>query len=102
MERMDELAERVTAVLQGDSDDVAFTVAVPICVGVDIDDLNIRKGPGTDTPKTGRYTGRGIFTITQVQNGKGSTLGWGKLKSGLGWISLDYCTIIKLPPDQGN
>ena len=63
----------------------------PFMVKVSIDDLNIRKGAGTNTAKTGRYTGKGVFTIIQVKSGSGSTLGWGKLKSGTGWISLDYC-----------
>ena len=66
----------------------------PFLVKVDIDDLNIRKGAGTNTAKTGRYTGKGVFTIVQVKSGSGSTLGWGKLKSGAGWISLDYCVRI--------
>jgi hypothetical protein len=61
---------------------------------VDITTLNIRKGAGTNYAKTGKYTGKGVFTITEVKSGKGSTAGWGKLKSGLGWISLDYCTRI--------
>lgn len=68
------------------------TVETPFKVRVDIDDLNIRTGAGTGYAKTGEYTGRGIFTITEVQTGKGSTAGWGKLKSGAGWVSLDYCT----------
>lgn len=63
----------------------------PFKVRVKIPDLNIRKGAGSDTAKTGRYTGVGSFTIIQVKAGKGSVLGWGKLKSGAGWISLDYC-----------
>lgn len=58
---------------------------------VSIDDLNIRKGAGTNTEKTGAYTGVGVFTIVEVKDGKGSDTGWGKLKSGAGWISLDYC-----------
>ena len=61
-------------------------------VRVIITDLNIRTGPGTDYKKTGKYTGKGVFTILQVKVGKGSVNGWGKLKSGAGWISLDYCT----------
>lgn len=65
---------------------------VPFKVRVEIDDLNIRTGAGTGYAKTGEYTGKGIFTITEVKEGKGSTAGWGKLKSGAGWISLDYCT----------
>lgn len=63
----------------------------PFMVKVSIDDLNIRKGAGTNTTKTGRYTGKGVFTIMEVKNGKGSDNGWGRLKSGAGWISLDYC-----------
>lgn len=65
---------------------------MPFKVRVEIDDLNIRTGAGTGYAKTGEYTGKGIFTITEVKAGKGSTAGWGKLKSGAGWISLDYCT----------
>jgi hypothetical protein len=64
----------------------------PIVVRVEIDNLNIRKGPGADYDKTGTYTGIGAFTITEVREGKGSKSGWGKLASGAGWISLDYCT----------
>lgn len=64
---------------------------VPFLVRVTATDLNIRKGPGTDTAKTGKYTGAGVFTIVEVKSGKGSKTGWGRLKSGAGWISLDYC-----------
>ena len=68
---------------------------VPFLVKVSITDLNIRKGPGTDYAKTGRFTGKGVFTIVEVKSGKGSTAGWGRLKSGAGWISLDYAAKIK-------
>ena len=61
----------------------------PFMVKVSIPDLNIRKGSGTNTAKTGQYTGIGVFTIVEVREGKGSDKGWGKLKSGAGWISLD-------------
>lgn len=63
-------------------------------VKVDIEDLNIRTGPGTNYSKTGKYTGKGVFTIIEESKGPGSTRGWGKLKSGLGWVSLDYTTKI--------
>jgi hypothetical protein len=63
----------------------------PFMVKVSIDDLNIRKGAGTNTAKTGAYTGKGVFTILEVREGKGSDKGWGRLKSGAGWISLYYC-----------
>ena len=58
----------------------------PYSVTVNIADLCIRTGPGTNYVWTGRYTGVGIFTIVEEKNG------WGKLKSGAGWISLAYCT----------
>ena len=63
----------------------------PFLVKVSIPDLNIRKGAGTNTAKTGICTGVGVFTIMEVKSGKGSDTGWGRLKSGAGWISLDYC-----------
>lgn len=59
---------------------------------VSIPNLRIRKGPGASYAYTGSYTGVGVFTITEIQNGSGSTKGWGKLKSGAGWFSLDYAT----------
>ena len=65
--------------------------ADPKCqVYIGTNTLRIRKGPGTDTEWTGTYTGVGTFTITETSPGKGSVQGWGKLKSGAGWISLDY------------
>lgn len=62
----------------------------PYKVQVSIADLNIRKGPGTNYAKTGRFTGKGVFTIVEEAAGAGSTKGWGRMKSGAGWISLDY------------
>ena len=67
------------------------SVSVPFLVRVSIKDLNIRKGPGTNFTKTGKYTGIGVFTIVEVADGQGSSSGWGRLKSGAGWCSLDYC-----------
>ena len=63
----------------------------PYMVRVSITDLNIRRGPGTNYAKTGQYTGIGSFTIVEESTGQGASIGWGKLKSGAGWISLDYC-----------
>ena len=59
-------------------------------VQISISDLNIRKGPGTNYATTGRFTGKGVFTIVETKQGTGSAKGWGKLKSGAGWIALDY------------
>lgn len=62
----------------------------PFEVKVAISNLNIRTGAGTGYATTGLYTGVGVFTIVEVREGKGSKTGWGRLKSGAGWISLDY------------
>ena len=59
-------------------------------VQVSATDLNIQKGPGTNYGTTGKYMGKGTFTIVETRSGQGSNAGWGKLKSGAGWISLDY------------
>ena len=74
---------------------VTLASDTPFKVRIEVEDLNIRKGAGTDTPKTGKTTGKGVFTIVETAQGKGSTAGWGKLKSGAGWVSLDYCTRLK-------
>lgn len=63
-------------------------------VQISISDLNIRKGPGTNYAATGKFTGKGVFTIVETKQGTGSAKGWGKLKSGAGWIALDYTTRI--------
>ncbi len=67
------------------------SVKVPFLVKVSISDLNIRKGPGTDYDRV-QFIPIGVYTILEVRSGKGSSVGWGRLKSGIGWISLDYCT----------
>lgn len=65
--------------------------AVPFKAKVSISDLNIRKGPGTNYART-QYIPVGVYTIVEMQSGTGSDKGWGRLKSGAGWISLDFCT----------
>jgi len=67
----------------------------PFLVRITAKDLRIRKGNGTDTAWTGKYVPPGVYTIVEVKAGKGSEAGWGRLKSGAGWISLDYTDKIK-------
>ena len=69
--------------------------ATPFTVKVLIDDLNIRKGAGMNYAVTGKYTGKGIFTITEVKNG------WGKLKSGAGWIYLENPSYVTVQGSAG-
>ena len=65
--------------------------SVPYKVRITATDLRIRKGPGTDTAIVQKAIKPGVYTIVSEGTGKGATL-WGKLKSGLGWVSLDFCT----------
>lgn len=66
-------------------------VSFPYTVKVTASMLNARKGPGTNYGVTMSIRDQGIYTITEEANGAGATK-WGKLKSGAGWISLDFCT----------
>lgn len=67
-----------------DGSNGALNISEEFKVKVDIDYLNIRKGPGMNYDKTGAYTGRGVFTIVETSGN------WGRLKSPVGWICLDY------------
>lgn len=63
--------------------------AVPFTITVKIDNLNYRADASMSGAIKGQ-TGKGIFTIVEVKNG------FGKLKSGVGWVYLenaDYCSI---------
>lgn len=85
------IAEAVNAKLgTGTEQTVSSFPTVPFTVRVIINDLNYREAPGMSYAVKGQ-TGKGVFTITEVQDG------WGKLKSGAGWIYLEnpaYCTIL--------
>lgn len=64
--------------------------AVPYCIRVanvpENDVLNIRKQPDAEADKTGAlaYNDPHKYTIVEERNG------WGRLKSGIGWIKLKY------------
>lgn len=90
--RLGDLATQVTNKLGGK---VTTTTSKPTestksyKVRVTADALNIRKGAGTNFTITGTIRDKGVYTIVAESNGNGATK-WGKLKSGAGWISLDY------------
>lgn len=70
-------------------DTVTEFPATPFTVKVLIDDLNFRSEPSMNGTVKGQ-TGKGVFTIVEVDDG------WGRLKSGAGWIWLEnpsYCTV---------
>ena len=96
--RLGDLAEKVNAVLKAPASNTgaenkenaaAISSTVLYKVKVSIPNLRIRKGPGTNYAKTGKFTGKGVFTIVEESDGTGASK-WGKLKSGAGWISLDF------------
>ena len=68
----------------------SLTISAPYMVRVSIPDLNIRRGPGKSYPKTGKFTGVGVFTVVEEKGG------WGLLKAyeegRNGWISLAFTT----------
>lgn len=98
--RFEELVEVVNARLDGATDistevpaevptEVPAETPTNYLVKVTTDALNIRKGPGTNYDTNGQITDRGVYTIVAEADGQGASK-WGKLKSGDGWISLDY------------
>lgn len=66
------------------------TATVSYTVKITATDLNIRSGPGTNYASKG-FIKPGVYTIVQEATGSGASK-WGKLKSGVGWVSLDHCT----------
>lgn len=69
---------------------VSVSNDVSYLVKVSLKDLNVRKGPGTNYDRV-KFMPVGVYTIVEEADGKGANK-WGRLKSGLGWISLDYVT----------
>lgn len=95
--RLGELAKTVTERLGGASSEpekkpgsTNTLPGAPFQVQVLISDLNYRSEPSMSGAVRG-HTGKGVFTITEARDG------WGRLKSGAGWIYLEnpkYVTIL--------
>ena len=79
--------ESGNAIYSGKS--AATPTFTPYMVRVTTDVLNIRKGAGTNYGINGAIKDQGAYTIVAESSGAGANK-WGKLKSGAGWISLDY------------
>ncbi len=90
MERFPLIAKTVTERLQGSTPTATQTITAPSTTGesflvkVTTDSLNIRAGAGTNYDVVGCIEDRGVYTIVEEENG------WGRLKSGVGWICLAY------------
>ena len=76
-----------------DTDSPAQNKKTSYLVRVSIDNLNIRQSPTIHSEVVG-FTGKGTFTIieeaTGIVNAAEAKSRWGKLKSGRGWLCLDY------------
>ena len=70
-------------------DEVPYFIRVTNVGAGDV--LNIRKEPNVSAPKTGQlaYDDPNKYTIIEEKNG------WGRLKSGVGWINLRYTKRVK-------
>ena len=62
---------------------------VSYIIKINTDVLNIRSGAGTNYKIVGQVKKYELYTIVDEKNG------WGKLKSGAGWIALNYTTKVK-------
>lgn len=92
--KMQLIANRVNIALKnGSNEEKEESAFKPFSVKVAISDLNIRSGAGTNYKRV-KYIPKGIYTIVEIKQGQGSKKGWGRLKSGIGWISLDYVSIV--------
>ena len=62
---------------------------VPYIIRIDTDILNVRSGPGTNYRINTQVRKYELYTIVDEKNG------FGKLKSGAGWIALEYTKRLK-------
>ena len=63
---------------------VSESISKSYMVKVTCNALNIRDGAGTNYKVNGCIRDKGVYTIVETRGN------WGKLKSGAGWICLDY------------
>lgn len=73
-----------TTTTNNDSNSVSNTNSNVYLVKVTANALNIRSGAGTNHSITGCIRDKGTYTIVETSGN------WGRLKSGAGWICLDY------------
>ncbi len=88
-DRFPQLVQEVNAKLDGNTIPVApiqttQNTSNSYLVKVTATALNIRSGAGTNHSIVGCIRDKGTYTIVETQGN------WGKLKSGAGWICLDY------------
>lgn len=81
---MDDFRRDVKAQMGGDAAQEPLKDTLPRKVKVTSSGLNVRSGPGTEHKINMTIRDQGVYTIVEEK------AGWGRLKSGAGWISLYY------------
>ena len=89
--RLGQIADEVNKILLSASivPPVSST-GFPYLVKINTDILRYRSGPGTNYPIVGQVRRGEVYTIVEEALGSGSSK-WGRVKSGAGWVALDYC-----------
>ena len=82
-------ADQLTPYVENTNNTNKISTFVPYIVSINTDVLNIRSGAGTNYKIVGQVKKYELYTIVDEKNG------WGKLKSGAGWIALNYTTKVK-------
>jgi hypothetical protein len=85
----DEVNKRLGTAIATPVTPTAPAAFIPYTVRVTASELNIRKGAGTGYAVVGSIKDKGVYTIVEEASGAGASK-WGKLKSGAGWIALDF------------
>ena len=84
-----EVQAKVKELKEGIKTESTEVVFKPYCVKVTATILNVRKDASTDSDISTSIKKNEVYTIVAEADGEGATK-WGKLKSGAGWISLDW------------
>ena len=82
-------ADQLTPYVENTNNTNKISTFVPYIVSINTDVLNIRSGAGTNYKIVGQVKKYELYTIVDEKNG------WGKLKSGAGWIALNYTEKVK-------
>lgn len=92
--RLGQIADEVNKILLSTPIPPVSSTGSSYLVKINTDVLRYRSGPGTNYPIVGQVRKGEIYTIIEEANGLGSSK-WGRLKSGAGWIALDYCVKVR-------
>lgn len=76
--------------LLADTDAKPVTPSNDFKIKVTVDSLNVRKGIGTTYPVVATIKKGEVYTIVEIKDG------WGKLKSGVGWINISTKYVQKI------